>query len=395
MSDVYTFVAQSYEEGIKKANEMFGKNYYVLTHRPTTKGGILGIGAKQMIEFTCVALPSKSAPVVSPPIQDETNKKLKDLKNYLSTTGSNKNIDDKINQIIKVLSEIKNSQQKTEKTEHPNVKHLVQVLRLNDFPEKYIDSLVQDLKNELSISSWDQKREVENAALKWIAQTIQISPPQESQRPRVHVLIGATGVGKTTTIAKLAYYLCEYRNKQPTRKVSFINLDDHRVEAQATLKKYGEYMRLPVHFCASAEDVEKSLALSAESDHILVDTAGCNPKDFSHLADEKTILDSMRERFECLLTLSAVTKTKDIEDTIENFSMFKIRDVIVTKVDETTGIGNIIGTLWEHDKRIRYITNGQTVPTDFLNATKFELMKKLVGFSENVIKEFLKELENG
>jgi len=88
-------------------------------------------------------------------------------------------------------------------------------------------------------------------------------------------------------------------------------------------------------------------------------------------------------------------KTKDIEDTIENFSMFKIRDIIVTKLDETTGIGNIIGTLWEHDKRIRYITNGQTVPTDFLNATKFELMKKLVGFSENVIKEFLKELENG
>ncbi len=400
MSDTFSLIASSYDEGLRIARERYGPNIYFLSHRNIQQGGFLGIGSKMMVEINGVIVPPKEKPAssaaVGPSREDIQRYKDELLQKTQGNIGHPRQ-SDKFEEILTVIKrefrELENTIK--DKGQHPNEKLLVKILKDNDFPDSYIDLLVVELKNKLSVHAWEQRREVELAALDYISRTIVISPAREENRPRVHVLVGPTGVGKTTTIAKLAYYLGEWQNKRAQKKLALINLDDQRVEAQATLNKYGEYMNLPVHFCASIQELERSLALTQECDHVLVDTAGHSPKNFSELAQEKKMIDSIRERYECLLTISAVTKTIDLENIVQNYAMFQTRDAIVTKVDETTGIGNIIGVLWENKQRIRYLSCGQTVPTDFSLASKFEIMKNLVNFSENVIKEFLKELNNG
>lgn len=385
MSDIFTVVAESYEEAIRIATQRYGKNYHVLTHRPLIKGGFFGIGGKPMVEITGVTVPQRPSLAAN---RDELQRNLQEMKGALAGELFAKNLEQKLKTIV--TNALEDHLERSQMTPRNQVE-LENILRRNDFSPSYIDLLIKDLKRELSLEDWKIMERVQAAALRWIERTIAISPPQEPQRPRIHVLVGATGVGKTTTIGKLAFHLGEYHKGTLLKKIALINLDDYRIGGEASLRKYGEILRVPVYFCPTQEEFQRSLALTTDFDHILIDTYGCNPRDVERLAWMSKHLSTIGERFECLLTISAVTKVQDLETTLDMFRMFSPQDVIVTKVDETLSLGNVISTLWEHRLRIRYITTGQNVPHNFSCATKLAIMKYLVGFSENLIKEFSEE----
>lgn len=404
MNEHFTVVASTLQEAKKKAQELYGANCMILNHRSTIKGGVLGFGGKEMVEVVGVVLdkpPQAGNETRRTNDAEALQRNLQEMKDrFVGPSGAGRAapqapLEDKLDRILNEIQTLKRSSQAGERTDHPNERHLMRILGENDFPDTYITELIQDLRNKLTRNRWESLYEVQEAALNYIAKTITLSPSKDVDRPRVIVLVGPTGVGKTTTIGKLAFFLAEYQNKVPRKRVTLVNLDGKRVQAQATLFKYGEYLRMPVHHCTQVDEFERAIALSAESHYVLVDTAGYNPKNFAELAETRQFLEVIKERYETLLTLSAVTKTQDLETIIENYSMFNAKDVIVTKLDETSGIGNVISVLWEHGKNVRYLTTGQNVPLDFATATKAELMKNLVGFTENLFKEFLKELENG
>jgi flagellar biosynthesis protein FlhF len=131
-----------------------------------------------------------------------------------------------------------------------------------------------------------------------------------------------------------------------------------------------------------------------DTDLVLIDTIGKSPKDYVNLAKMREMLSACGTRAEVLLALSATTKASDVKDILSQFEPFGYSAVVLTKLDETMRIGNIISVLHERNKPFSYVTNGQSVPEDILRADRMVLLKTLEGFDfrETFIKS---EAEDG
>jgi flagellar biosynthesis protein FlhF len=198
------------------------------------------------------------------------------------------------------------------------------------------------------------------------------------------ILVGPTGVGKTTTIAKLA---AVYALPEPGTKalsVRMITIDSLRIGARSQIEAYGKIMGIPVAYVDNHEELRKTVALFSEDvDLILIDTFGKSPRDAVKLGEMKYTLDACGSRAELHLALMAATKTSDLQDILRQFEPFNYQSVIITKMDETIRIGNMISVLAEKGKPVSYITNGQTVPTDIKRAEVTHFLCNLEGFQVN------------
>jgi flagellar biosynthesis protein FlhF len=169
---------------------------------------------------------------------------------------------------------------------------------------------------------------------------------------------------------------------KPACSVRMITIDSLRIGAHSQIEAYGEIMRIPVDYVKSQEELRKAIALGSEG-IILVDTFGKSPRDAVKLGEMKHILDGCGSRAEVHLTLMAATKTSDIQDILRQFEPFGYQSVIITKMDETIRIGNVISVLAEKGKSVSYITTGQTVPTDIQRAEVVRFLCNLEGFRVN------------
>jgi len=194
------------------------------------------------------------------------------------------------------------------------------------------------------------------------------------------VLVGPTGVGKTTTIAKLAamYGIDPYGSRK--RDIRVLTIDNYRIGARQQIETYCQIMGIPVSFVESAEDMKKQLALAAECDMVFIDTIGKSPRDFRRLGEMNELLSICGPRARVHLALSATTKTVDVAEIATQFEPFKYEAVVITKLDETTRAGNVISILSDRDKPISFTTNGQRVPQDIERASVLELLLHLEGF---------------
>jgi len=177
--------------------------------------------------------------------------------------------------------------------------------------------------------------------------------------PHVVALIGPTGVGKTTTIAKLAAKL----KLDEKRKVGLITIDTYRIAAIDQLKKYADIIKTPLKVVGSPEDLRDAVASMADCDFVLIDTAGRSPKDTLKLNELKTFLDAARPE-EVHLVLSSTASREAVELAIERFGDVRIDKLIFTKLDEARSIGTVIGVVRAVKKPLSYITTGQDVPAD-------------------------------
>ncbi len=393
MSDYFAVTGANYQDAYEKARKIYGADVQVTGHRTYSSGGFLGFFSKDVCELFGMILPRNHNAK-----KDFETKKNEILENIKAPAHSGVTEQQLMKAINTAMAEnMQNLKQSLKEgpAPLPNQKKLEEILRENDFTPNYTKNLIEDLKRSLTVSDWNSMRTVEEAALLWIGKTIEVSPDQENGRPDVHVLVGPTGVGKTTTIAKLAFHLGNFQSKIGHKKLALINIDDYRVMAEMSLKKYGDIMHAPVFSPNKPEDLSRDVALSEDCDHILIDTAGRNPKDFTRLLENRQMLIAVPRKYECILTISAVTKTKDLETVVKQFESYEARDVIITKLDETSAVGNVISVLWEHSKRIRYITTGQVVPTDFSPASHIKLMQYLQGFSDDIMRGLSKETAHG
>ena len=177
--------------------------------------------------------------------------------------------------------------------------------------------------------------------------------------PHVVALIGPTGVGKTTTIAKLAAKL----KLDEKRKVGLITIDTYRIAAIDQLKKYADIIKTPLKVVGSPEDLRDAVASMADCDFVLIDTAGRSPKDTLKLNELKTFLDAARPE-EVHLVLSSTASRECVELAIERFGDVRIDKLIFTKLDEARSIGTVIGVVNAVKKPLSYVTTGQDVPAD-------------------------------
>jgi flagellar biosynthesis protein FlhF len=178
--------------------------------------------------------------------------------------------------------------------------------------------------------------------------------------PQIVALIGPTGVGKTTTIAKLAATL-KINQKQ---RVGLITIDTYRIAAIDQLKKYADILDAPLKVVGSPDDMRAAVqSMQDECDYILIDTAGRSPKDTMKLNELKTFLAAANPD-EVHLVLSTTASQACVELAIERFSQVRVDKIIFTKLDEAAHVGVVLNVVNKVNKSLSYITTGQDVPND-------------------------------
>ena len=186
--------------------------------------------------------------------------------------------------------------------------------------------------------------------------------------PRIIALVGPTGVGKTTTTAKLAAMYALNRGN----KVALITLDIFRVGAVEQLKTYSRIMGIPLEVASTPKELEKAVEKHSACDLIFIDTAGRSHKDKEKLDEMKNFLEN-KIPIEVYLCLSATTKDRELEEILNRFKIFQISKVVFTKIDESESFGNMVNLLMKDNLQIAYFTTGQRVPEDIEVATSAKL----------------------
>lgn len=175
------------------------------------------------------------------------------------------------------------------------------------------------------------------------------------------VFIGPTGVGKTTTIAKVAAnYMLEYG-----KKVALATIDNYRIAAVEQLKIYGQIMNVPVEVARNEAQLPGIFSRHADKNLVLVDTAGRSPKDEAHQRELARFLDPALQTENCLV-LSVTTREADLYRAIDRFGHVKLHGLVLTKLDECDLLGQILNVGIEADCPLSFLTNGQKVPEDLI-----------------------------
>ena len=196
--------------------------------------------------------------------------------------------------------------------------------------------------------------------------------------PKVMMLVGPTGVGKTTTIAKLAARYAYLLDKP--YKVALINLDSFKVGAIEQLAHYADIMQIEHIAVNDVDAFKQSLEQLDGYDVILVDTAGMSPYDTQKFIQTVEFVKTQTPReIEVSLLLSATVKYEDMEDIYQNFSFLNLKSIIISKFDETKHFGTLLNFMLLYNLPMSYFTTGQEVPDDLLLADKEFLLEEFIG----------------
>ena len=213
--------------------------------------------------------------------------------------------------------------------------------------------------------------------LEEIDESLQVEE-ERLDEPKITMLVGPTGVGKTTTIAKLAARYAFLMDKP--YKVALLNLDSYKVGAYEQLANYADIMQIEHVTVENIDAFQEALEALKEYDVILVDTAGMSPYDTHKFI--KTVefvqFDTPR-RLEVNLVLSATVKYEDMDDIYNNFSFLNLNSLIITKFDETKHFGTLLNFMLLYKKPMSYFSIGQEVPDDLILASKEYLLEQFIG----------------
>ena len=190
---------------------------------------------------------------------------------------------------------------------------------------------------------------------------------------RIVALIGATGVGKTTTLAKIAARFVLEKNI----RAALITADTYRISAVEQLKTYSDIIGLPLEIVYSPEELKVAIHKHRDKDLILIDTAGRSQHNEYQMRELQDFL-AVDSRIEKHLVMSATTKNRDVADILQKFSVCEPGRVIFTKTDETSTLGMIVNLLADKDISLSFLTNGQSVPDDIIPASADKLAALLL-----------------
>jgi flagellar biosynthesis protein FlhF len=214
-----------------------------------------------------------------------------------------------------------------------------------------------------------------------ITDLIQTSGPlwQPGDEQKRVSLVGPTGVGKTTTIAKLAAEAI----MQSGARVALVTIDTFRIAAVEQLKVYGEIMGLPVEVVLSPEQLQDAFRRHRDKDLILIDTAGRSPRDSERIEELNEFL-STADGVENCLVLAAPTEERLQKKALESFGQMGISRLIFTKLDETDRCGSLINLSIRSNLPLAYLTNGQQVPEDMFLAEPETVTAAVMGTDSDV-----------
>lgn len=363
---IKTYVAENIQEAFYKVKSEMGKDAVILKTKYIKKGGFMGLFAKRMVEVVAAndiktnsELPLKQELPTFQPINAKSAESVEDAE-----------IDDlktDIKEVKKLLSELyldtKVRQSKKNEIDSsmplPLKKYYDRLYEMEIDPD-IIDMLISNVKNSISDADLNDSAILYETLKKEIVSFVNDTEPiLLPNKNNIVAFVGPTGVGKTTTIAKLATHFSLYKNK----KVALLTADTFRVGAIEQLQHYGDLLEIPVHVIHRQEDVKEILAELKDYDLLLVDTMGFNPNDRMKIKRLKGLLDALNPD-DVYVVISAATKNRDLIDILNNYRELSYNKIIITKFDETKSYGVILNALKVGNCKLSYFTMGQNVPDD-------------------------------
>ncbi|MBU2599855.1 flagellar biosynthesis protein FlhF [bacterium] len=367
-----TYEAETLQKAILLKEIDYGDRAKVISHRLIRKGGFWGLFGRKMVELTCLV------PFSSPGLPTS--------KNYFNLTNSQnipkaKEDNDKITLIQKELETIKENiegiTEEKKQLKYPGkIGSLYKKLVQNDIEPELAERLINRVISEVPAIQIDNGEYLKSRLISYLSTLIKIEgafPLNGGGGPKIIALVGTTGVGKTTTLAKLAANFVFNKKK----KVSLITIDTYRIAAVEQLRTFAEIINLPLKVVFGPLELKKAIDESLESDLILIDTAGRSQRNDMQMQELKNFFQGVNYNIEKFLLLSATTKYKDLLNMVRSFKKVSFDKIILTKIDEAITIGPMINLLTKIPQALVYITTGQNVPEDMVEAINYKLVESI------------------
>lgn len=406
-----TFTGETPAQALKKAQNECGEDAYVISTKQVKKKSLNSPGLYEVIVALEESMPkpkevkredsedvllniSEAAKQISKIANVSTDKKLKESKELpLTESFSTKELGTIKQEINKLADKIKLIQEMFWDEKAPQRDNLAipsefaQIYKLamqSGMSKEHLNTIMrltlEHMPTRMKSSSETVKRYFQVLLRKMIP--VRHESTLNKGQQKVMMFVGPTGVGKTTTLAKLAArysYLAQQRYK-----VGIITLDTYRIGAVEQLFQYAKMMRLPVEDVVDINDFENAIKSLAYCDIILVDTVGSSQYDKEKLLKLDTFLKDSSAQIDVNLVLSAGTKLEDLKEIYSNYSFLNIDTLIFTKLDETKVFGNIFSLIYETKKPISYFSTGQEVPDDLrISSSEFLVECILDGFKKD------------
>lgn len=413
---VKTFEAASMQEALNIVKREMGEEAFILSTRTKQKKGPLGMVEEAMIEVTAAVDENAPPPPQAPPAEapkptyglrpslpaarmpeparaqlreprasqpqpppppldlQPLRRELLEIKGAVEALkeqeSRNKTILHELDQMKALLNRIQKQGMPSAQLQLPTrLLELYGTLVANDVDPMIAMRLCEYTQRALLDQGGDEDVDPEKAHLfmrRVIADFIPVASPiqLEPGRTRVAALVGPTGVGKTTTIAKLA----AYAKLELKQRVALVTLDTFRMAAVDQLQQYAQILQVPIHVALTIEDLRSALRFYQDRTLVLIDTPGHSPRDGEVLGQLRRFLEELPE-VETHLVLSATTKPRDMAEIAQRFEPLKPGRLVFTKLDETSTFGPILSTLVRVKKPLSYLGTGQEVPQDLELAT--------------------------
>ncbi|MGL5372900.1 MAG: flagellar biosynthesis protein FlhF [Aeromonas veronii] len=255
---------------------------------------------------------------------------------------------------------------------------LIKELKKLGFDDAFADQLAGLIPEDMSIhQAMAQLAEVLTAQLK-------ISEDEIMRQGGAVALLGPTGVGKTTTIAKLA---ARFAMKYGAEQVALITTDNYRIGAHEQLQTYGRIMGCPVRQVRDAEELTNALYQFRHRRLVLIDTAGVGQRDIRLTEQLDTLVKNAKVRIRSYLVMSATSQRRVMQEAVDHFRRIPLSGCILTKLDESLNLGEVINVCIQNSLPISYITDGQRVPEDIQVANAAQLVGAAMGSLERETEE--------
>lgn len=410
------FQGRTEEEAIEKAKQEFGENAVIMNVKEVKPKGLFRAFKNSTYEVT--AAMEEKEQFVNPKRALQNTKKLHDsinlsadekieipkpdakpdFREMIQKSAANQQmpvqeekkieqrLDDLSNRLEESLARTPMGEKKSEETsakekpaseEFHFVRILYSTLLKNEVHEKYVNQILDEIEKLIRPGN-SVDMILSNVYQKLI---LRFGQPKiidlSGNKPKVLFFVGPTGVGKTTTIAKIASkYKVEY-----DKKVAFITADTYRIAATEQLQVYANILDAPMSIVYTQDEMNDAIAKFAEHDLVFVDTAGFSHKNEKQRNDMKALLGGVNEEYnkEVYLVLSATTKYADLLDIVDSYREIADYKLIFTKLDETTTYGNLLNIKLYSGADLSYTTNGQNVPDDIEVFDTQKIVKKLLG----------------
>ncbi len=288
-----------------------------------------------------------------------------------------------------ILREANDTRSLVEELSHRSAPHELPETLFHLFTDLIDAEIDEDLARELveQVQRGATEHDLQDPLLlkgriaKTIEAELRVSGPIQTPASGTHVvaLVGPTGVGKTTTIAKLA---ANFRLREQ-RRVGLITVDTYRIAAVQQLRTYADIIDLPMEVVSTPREMREAVDRLSGLELVLVDTAGRSPRDDVKIQELKSML-AEAQADEVHLVLSSVASARSLTSTAERFAGVGVTSLLVTKLDEASGYGNLLPLARNSGLPLSYVTHGQNVPDDIAPADSGNLTRMMLGMERAV-----------